>query len=71
YRISGKRGAGSRVAKRHLNFLPAAKKLTGECTVRSAIRSSQIILWGSASVKHDPESRFLCQIKSSSQSILK
>ncbi|KAJ8567718.1 hypothetical protein K7X08_019926 [Anisodus acutangulus] len=48
---------------------PQPKKLTEECTVRREIRSSQNNLWGSASEKHDPESRFLCQTESSSQSI--
>uniref|UniRef100_A0A3Q7FX72 Uncharacterized protein n=1 Tax=Solanum lycopersicum TaxID=4081 RepID=A0A3Q7FX72_SOLLC len=38
------------------------KWCTEECTGRSEIRSSQIIRWGCASEKHDPESRFLCQI---------
>lgn len=45
------------------------KWCTEECTGRSEIRSSQIIRWGCASEKHDPESRFLCQIIRSSLSI--
>ncbi|CAN4083588.1 unnamed protein product [Withania somnifera] len=48
---------------------PQPKKLTGECTVRREIQSPQNILFESASEKHDPESRFLRQIRSSSQSI--
>ncbi|KAK4347571.1 hypothetical protein RND71_033910 [Anisodus tanguticus] len=48
---------------------PQPKKLTEECTVRREIRSSQNILWGSASEKHDHESKFLCQAESSSRSI--
>ncbi|XP_075091265.1 LOW QUALITY PROTEIN: DNA mismatch repair protein MLH3-like [Nicotiana tabacum] len=48
---------------------PQPKKLTEECSVRREIQSSQNILWGSASEKHDPKSRFLCQTESSNRSI--
>ncbi|XP_055803099.1 DNA mismatch repair protein MLH3-like isoform X3 [Solanum dulcamara] len=48
---------------------PLPKKLTGECTVKRDIQFSQNSLWGSASEKHDPGSRFLCQIESSNRSI--
>ncbi|XP_055802938.1 uncharacterized protein LOC129872092 isoform X2 [Solanum dulcamara] len=48
---------------------PLPKKLTGECTVKRDIQFSQNTLGGSASEKHDPGSRFVCQIESSSRSI--
>ncbi|KAM3362867.1 DNA mismatch repair protein MLH3 isoform X2 [Capsicum galapagoense] len=48
---------------------PQPKKLTGDCTARKEIQSSQNIPWESSSEKHDPESRFLCQMESSSWSI--
>ncbi|XP_070024073.1 DNA mismatch repair protein MLH3 isoform X1 [Nicotiana sylvestris] len=48
---------------------PQPKKLTEEYSVRREIQSSQNILWGSASEKHDPESRFLCQTESSNRSV--
>ncbi|XP_069150117.1 uncharacterized protein [Solanum lycopersicum] len=56
-----------RVAKLH--FLPCSQRNLLESAFSREIQSSQNILCRSASEKHDPESRFLCQSKSSSRSI--